>query len=137
MKQVMEKYGDKVNWVYRHFPLAFHTKAEPAALASECIAELGGNDAFWKFTDTVFEQNNYDYPAIARDLGINETGFKTCFDSARHKQKIQDQMAGGSAAGVNGTPVTIVLENGSGDAKLVSGAVPLASFETAIDSLLQ
>lgn len=137
MKQVMEKYGDKVNWVYRHFPLAFHPKAEPAALASECIAELGGNDAFWKFTDAVFEQNNYDYPAIARSLGVNEVGFKTCFDSARHKQKIQDQMAGGSAAGVNGTPGTIVLRNASGEAKLVSGAVPLASFEAAIDGFLQ
>jgi len=46
---------DDVTWVYRHFPLeSIHPNAEPAARASECIAELKGNDAFWDFADTIF-----------------------------------------------------------------------------------
>lgn len=53
-KQILETYGDDVMWVYRHFPLSFHPKAMPAALASECAYEQGGNDAFWKFADELF-----------------------------------------------------------------------------------
>ena len=137
MKEVLANYGDDVNWVYRHYPLSFHPKAEPAALASECVAELGGNDAFWKFSDKVFEGGSYDYEAIAKELGLNAAKFKTCFDSAKYRQKIQDQMAGGSAAGVNGTPGSIVLNNETGEAELVSGAVPFSSFKAAIDGMLQ
>jgi protein-disulfide isomerase len=33
-----------------------HENAEPKALASECIAELGGNDAFWKYIDGLLEE---------------------------------------------------------------------------------
>lgn len=41
-----------VAWVYRHFPLTnLHPNAGIKAIASECAAELGGNDAFWKYTD--------------------------------------------------------------------------------------
>jgi len=45
----------EVALVYRHFPLdQLHPLARPAALASECVAEIGGDEAFWKFADEVF-----------------------------------------------------------------------------------
>ena len=46
--------NDNVTWVYRHLPLSFHPQALPAAIASECVAQEEGNDAFWQFADTIF-----------------------------------------------------------------------------------
>lgn len=56
VKQIVEDYDGQVTWVYRHFPLeSIHSYARPAAEASECVAELGGNDAFWQYLDLLFE----------------------------------------------------------------------------------
>lgn len=56
MNQVVETYGDQVAWVYRHFPLeSIHRNARPWAIESECVAEIGGNDAFWKYLDERFK----------------------------------------------------------------------------------
>ena len=53
--QILDEYKDQVAHVYRHFPLdQIHPYARPAAEASECIKELGGEDAFWKFADKAF-----------------------------------------------------------------------------------
>jgi len=53
--RVVEESDGEINWVYRHFPLTnIHPAAYPASVASECVAELAGNDAFWVFTDTLF-----------------------------------------------------------------------------------
>jgi protein-disulfide isomerase len=40
-----------ISWAYRALPLDIHPEAYRKAEASECAAELGGNDAFWKYTD--------------------------------------------------------------------------------------
>lgn len=53
MKSVVAKYpGTEVAWVYRHFPLEqLHPNAKAIAVASECVAKLEGNGAFWTFTE--------------------------------------------------------------------------------------
>lgn len=52
MKSVYEKNGDEISWVYRNFPLEqLHPNAKKVAASSECVAKVGGNEAFWKFAD--------------------------------------------------------------------------------------
>lgn len=139
MQQIMDTYKDDVVWVYRHFPLSFHPNAQKAAEASECANELGGNEAFWKFTDGVFALDalsNDAFVTVAKDAGLNEAAFKTCLDSGKYAKHVQDDMSGGSAAGVNGTPGNIVVNLKTDENRIISGAVPFASFKTAIDALL-
>lgn len=140
MQQIVDTYGDDVMWVYRHFPLSFHPNAQKAAEASECANELGGNDAFWQFTDGIFALDALSTDAfviVAKNIGLNETTFKGCLDSGKYAQHVQEDMNGGSAAGVNGTPGNIVLDLESGETELISGAYPFDSFKTAIDAMLQ
>jgi protein-disulfide isomerase len=137
IKQIMEKYPNDIAWVYRHFPLSFHPKAMPAAVASECVAQLGGNDAFWKFADVVFDEKNFDYVSTAKALGINEAKFKSCIDdSAAIVEKINQQTKEGSLAGVTGTPGNILYNPKTKEARLIPGARPIEMFLPDIEDML-
>jgi protein-disulfide isomerase len=139
---VLSKYKNDVKFVYRHFPLSFHPKAQKLAEGSECAAELGGNDAFWKYHDAVFAKDSVEdlgadqLPAFAKTLGLNEAKFKACLDSGKHAQYIADQEQGGIDAGVQGTPGNFLILNSNGETQDISGAVPEATLTSAIDALL-
>lgn len=143
--QVLAAYGDKVNFVYRHFPLSFHQNAQKEAEASECIAELGGNDAFWKFHDYIFDKTTSNgtgfaldqLPVAAKAAGVDETKFKSCLDSGKYAQLVAKDETDGQAAGVNGTPGNILLNNDTKKSQLISGAQPFSNFQSAIDAMLQ
>ncbi len=142
LKQVAQEYGDKVAWVYRHFPLEqLHPKALKEAEATECVNELGGPEKFWAFLDKVYEvtpaNNGLDaaqLPVLAQQVGVDRTKFETCLSSGKYSQKIQDDIAAAGAAGAQGTPYSVIL---TGDQKIpLEGAVPFAQIKSALDQLL-
>lgn len=141
--QALQKYAGKLKMVFRHYPLPFHTNAAKEAEAAECVAELGGNDAFWKFTDKIFERTTSNgngialdaLPSIAAEVGVNQSKFKSCLDSGKYASAIQDSMDKAGAAGVNGTPGSFLVAK-DGSTQLISGAVPLSQLQSAIEAAL-
>ena len=119
MHKVMEN-NDKVAWVFRHYPIPqLHPKAFKEAEATECAYEQGGNDAFWKYTDRIFEitpSNNglaeSELPKIAEYVGLNAASFNECLASGKFKDKIEQDIEDGNKAGVNGTPSSFILVKG-------------------------
>jgi protein-disulfide isomerase len=131
MQNVMDKYGDEIAWVWRHFPLSFHQEAIPSALASECAADQG---KFWEYGDRLIEeQSNLSedlYFELASEVGLDINEFTDCYESEKFADDVSQDQSSGAAAGVQGTPATFV--NG----QLISGAVPQATFEGIIDGIL-
>ena len=144
MQQVMTEYKDQVKWVYRDYPLNFHQNAQKEAEAGWCVFELGGNDAFWKFLDILFERTTSNGTGfaldklgpLAQEVGVNQTKFQSCLDSGKYTKKVQDQMARGSEEGVQGTPGTIILTE-KGDTQLINGALPYEQVKPMIDAALK
>ncbi len=143
MTQVMKEYGDKVKWVYRHFPLSFHANAQKAAEASECVGKLAGNEAFWKFTDLYYERTTSNGTGFALDkladlgaeAGASKQAVQSCLDSDEMAQKVKDQMAKGTEEGVSGTPGTIIID-GKGETQFINGALPFDQVKPMIDKAL-
>lgn len=143
LQKMLDEYKGKVKWVYRHFPLdQIHPKANKEAEATECAAELGGNDAFWKMTDKIFEvtpSNNGlnldDLPKLAGQIGLDQNKFKSCLDSGKFADKVAAELKAGEKAGVTGTPGNFLLDS-KGNAWIIPGAMPYATIKQVIDKAL-
>jgi len=144
LQQVYDEYDGDVAWVYRHFPLdALHPKARKEAEATECAAELGGNEKFWAYLDRIMEvtpSNNRldesELPKIAAHVGLNVQEFQACLDSGRHKDKVESDVQDALASGGLGTPYSILI-GPDGKKAVISGAQPYAQVKSAVDAALK
>ena len=127
------KYIDtgKVRFIYRDFPLEFHTNAQKAAEAAECAGEQG---KYYEMHDKIFENQNAigvnNLKTYAKQIGLDEGEFDVCLDSGAMAQEVAKDFSDGQKLGVSGTPTFFV--NGT---KLV-GAQPLSAFEQIIEAEL-
>ncbi len=145
MHQVMDTYKNgEVAWIFRQFPIAsLHSKAPKEAEASECAAELGGNEGFWKFIDEVFTRTNSnnsldagELPKIASDIGLNVTSFNNCLSTGKFTKLIADDVTAAVKAGAQGTPYSVIISK-DGKKSPINGAQPFDVVKAQIDSLLK
>jgi len=137
LQQLMKEYGDKVQIVWRDYPLPFHNNAQAAAQAAREVFDQKGNKAFWAYHDLLFQNqqalSRADLEKYAEQVGgIDMTAFKAALDSGKHKAEVDMSMAAVTKAGAQiGTPSFFI--NG----KLLQGAQPYPAFKAAVDAALK
>lgn len=140
LSELINKYPNKIVWVYKHFPLSMHPHSQEKAEASECVAEYAGNDGFWHFTELLFASGTEtplsDLPALAKKAGANITDFTSCISSGRYSQKIMTDQNLGTSLGVQGTPGNIIVNTRTGERTFIPGALPVDQLSPIIEGML-
>ncbi|MFW6210120.1 MAG: DsbA family protein [Patescibacteria group bacterium] len=144
MKQIMDEYGvtGRLAWVYRQFPVPqLHPNSPKISEAALCVGDIGGNDAFWEFSDRIYEERDIDEPTnvtklpeYAEAAGVSQTDYIECMDSGRMEQAVTDSMEDGFTAGVRGTPYTILMVGNQ--QAVISGAQPYDTVKGIVENLI-
>jgi protein-disulfide isomerase len=133
--ELKKKYGNKIRFVYRQFPLPpqMHPNARQAAEASLCVNEQG-MDKFWKYHDLMFKnQDKLDDAGLAKmakEAGADPAKFEDCYKNKKYSKAVEEDMAYGEKLGVRSTPTFFI--NG----QMINGALPVENFSEIIDEEL-
>jgi protein-disulfide isomerase len=132
LDRIVEEYGDRIQLVFRQFPLDIHADAQKAAEASLCAAQEG---KFWEMHDRMFADiqalSVEHLKASAASLELDASTFAECLDSGRYAEQVALDMEAGRLAGVTGTPAIFI--NG----RFLSGAQPYERIAALIDDELE
>ncbi len=136
LTQLREKYGDRVQFAYRFYPLANHQWATMAAKVAYA-AYLQGK--FWQMHDLLFQrQTEWEsvadprtlFESYAESLGLDMQQFRDDADAQSTTDFIKKQAAEGKKAGVNHTPWFVI-----GDQSVLPRS--LEQFDKAIQKALR
>src|SRR6202035_5575109 len=106
VKLAQKRFGKKLRFVFRHFPL---TEAHPfAETAAEAAEYAGAHGRFWEMHDGLYaNQDQLGLTlifALGRTLGLTEGGLRDALATRKFSAKIKADFLGGVRSGVNGTP---------------------------------
>jgi len=131
MEKLLAEYPGKLKIVYRDFPLGFHDRAIPAAIAANCAGE---QDKYWDMHGILMKNQtklqDTDLAGFAKEVGVDMDKWSTCLKDPAQEAEVKKDMEDASAVGVTGTPAFFI--NGV----LLSGAVPFDQFKSIIDKEL-
>jgi len=135
LKQVLDRYPDKVKLTFFFFPLPQHRNGQLAARAALCANEQG---KFWEYHDLLFEKQSTFNNSIdantaasnmklyAEQIGLNSTKFNDCLDNSKTQKNVLDDYETGKKLGLQGTPTFFI-----GEQELV-GPQSFETFKTYI-----
>lgn len=131
LDQLLEDFGDDLRIVWKHNPLPFHQRAEPASRAAWAAQQQG---KFWEYHALVFENqkslSDSDLDRYAEELGLDMKKFKADMASDGAKEQIKKDQALAKRTNAQGTPHSFV--NG----RRVRGAQPIDQFKKVVEEEL-
>ena len=106
VRQLRERFGDRLRYVFRHFPLlSMHPDAQLAAEAAEAA---GAQGKFWEMHELLFEhQGALERPSLlqyAAELGLDVERFDRELAEHVHADRVREDFQSGARSGANGTP---------------------------------
>jgi protein-disulfide isomerase len=110
VKEVRRRLGDRLAFVFRHFPQnSIHPHASTAAQAAEAAAAQG---KFWEMHDLLYrhqqELADLDLTHQALRLGLEVYRFESDLQGAAAARHIRADFAGGLQSGVKRTPTFFI-----------------------------
>lgn len=135
LDEVASRYGDELRFVFRHHPLSFHENAMPAAVAAEEVFRQRGAEAFFRYSELLFQNHrNLDRATLldlAAQVGANRREVTRALARRRHRDVIAADQELARTVGATGTPAFYI--NG----RNLRGAQPFATFQTLIEEELE
>jgi protein-disulfide isomerase len=124
VKEIRRLLGDRLRFVFRHFPQSsIHPHASAAAEAAEAAADQG---KFWEMHQALFDHQkelaDLDLSHLALRLGMEIYKFDSSRSNQVHRRRIAEDYAGGLRSNVRKTPtffVNGVRYDGAADAKAI------------------
>lgn len=132
VKQLLEGYNGKVNFVFRHFPLTkIHQKAHKAAEAAIAAAQEG---KFWEMHQELFANRRslgvISLKSYAKEIGTTNKRFLDDLINGTYGWHVQGDLMEGLEKGVRDVP-TFFINN-----QKVEGDATFKNLSKAIESTL-
>ena len=110
VKEVQQRLGDRLRFVFRNFPLAtMHPHAEHAAEAAETAAAQG---KFWEMHDQLYEHqralDDHSLGRYAAQIGLDVDQFARDMEAHAQEPRVKEDFLSGVRSGVNGTPTFFI-----------------------------
>ncbi|HMQ96112.1 MAG TPA: thioredoxin domain-containing protein [Candidatus Saccharibacteria bacterium] len=150
IKQVAEKYKDKIGFVFRNFPIpSLHPNARAAAAAAEAA---GLQNKYWEMHDVLFANQSawqglnaneraQTFTEYAVNLGLDKEKFAKDMTSQAVSKKIDFDQAIGKSRGVTGTPSLFIngkkVDQHVKDGKIVPAARDTTPIYASPDDLIK
>ena len=111
VEDMLAKYGTRVYFVFKPFPIPTHPYSMEAAIAASCANEDG---KYWQYREAIFGNQSYVHTGgdaalldLAHQLNMSPS-FYSCYTEKKFAGFIQQTLKEGQDCGIYGTPTFFV-----------------------------
>ncbi|GGB05331.1 DsbA family protein [Puia dinghuensis] len=110
IKWLLDSFGDRLKFVYRHYPIPTrHPLSLEAAVATESAALQG---KFWYMHDIIYENQKFltrtSFSEFAREIDLDTCAFEDCREHRKLFRKVISDFEGGVRGGVDSSPTFFI-----------------------------
>lgn len=139
IETVMNNFKGQVNHIVKVVQGVDHAGTQYKSLALLCAGKLGGQKGYYALFDKILGMSTpqapiatTQVPTLATEVGLDQKKFSACVDSKELLSTYTANWQEAISFQATGTPGNLIINNETGEWKLIAGAYPADSFNQVI-----
>jgi len=117
--EIIESNPNKINYLYKNFPLPTNKNSYLEAKSSICVKNLSNNESYFKYIDKIYNTTKWWWEwldlsnlwQIAEELWIKKDKFQECLKNNTYSEYVKNDFEQWIKLWINSVPSTIILNN--------------------------
>jgi protein-disulfide isomerase len=141
MHEFLERNGDRMHWVFRHYPGTSNENDYRSGMATECIAEQLGNDGFWAYLDLLMKERGNTLPldlllSHGAKVGADTERLQSCIEGrGLYDLVLDDKAAAQTDSKIYVAPSFVFLNNETQSMRIVEGLNTVEYMQAVLEEV--
>ena len=142
-EKTLKNNPDKVNLIFKNFPLPIHKNATIEAEASKCVQNIAWWEKYLEYIDWIFKNTEWGWEGfkieelnqLAEKLEVNIEEFETCLTNSDSKEQVSREFKQWTMLWINSVPSNLILNNKTGKYIIITEVVDYDDMENIIEEI--
>lgn len=142
---ILEKNDDKVNYIFKNFPLPTHKNAQKEAEASKCVENIAGWEKYLEYIGKIFTETKSGWEwykienlsTLAENMWVDKIKFNECFNNGMTKIQVEREFVQWRMLWIKSVPASLILNNMTWKYKIISEELDEKTLENMINEIIK
>jgi len=139
-KQILENYSDKVNYMFKNFPLPSHKNAQIEAEAAKCVEKVAWWEKYIEYIDLIYNNTKWgwewfkveDLAPFAEKISVNKEELETCLSESATKDLVTKEFKQWIMLEIDSTPSNLIFNNKTWEYIIITETIDYKKLEEII-----
>lgn len=145
LENIINKYPDDTNYIFKNFPLPKYKNSKTEAIASKCIEQLSNWKSYLDFINKIFNTTKWWWQWLelsklwdfALELWIEKNDFEKCINNLESSTNVENEFNQSIELWINSVPSIIILNNQTWEYVLLKELTEQKTIEKTILNFLK
>ena len=134
IQEFVNNSDGQVNWIYKPYPV-LGPASEQLAAAAECVAQIEGPEAFWRFSEQAYATKNW-ITAVKYSELLDAEKVLNCTTENTYGARINKSLQEGRDLNITGTPASVFRNNKTEKGALIPGFIQQDQIARMVQEVL-
>lgn len=143
INQTLETYWEKINYMYKNFPLPSNANAKTEAQAAKCVEKISWQEKYFNFIDTIYKQTKWGWTwykienlsKLAESMWVNIETFNSCLTNNETQESVEKEFMQWRMLWVESIPTIIIINNKTFEYSIIKQKASIDDIKEVINDI--
>ena len=143
--KILESYNEKVNYIFKNFPLPTHKNSKTEAISAKCVESISWKEKYLEYIDNIFKNTKWGWEwfelseleILSEKIWTDKEKYNRCINEKHTEGQVEKEFKQWIMLWINSVPSNLIINNVTWEYIIITETINYKKLENIILDILK